>query len=76
MRGLVPKYSSTMRRTSGTRVEPPTRITSSTSFADSPASASALSQTWKERSRSGLIKPSNSARAIWNSRSIALPSLP
>ncbi len=40
--GLEPKNSSTTSRTLGMRVMPPTRITSSISFFDTPASASAF----------------------------------
>ena len=58
--GARPKRSPTSRRTSGTRVEPPTRTTSSICGASRPASASAWRQGPSVRSTIGRISASNS----------------
>ena len=62
--GILPKSSCTRRRTRGTRVDPPTRTTSSMSAGASPASASAIRQGAMVDSTSRPMSASSSARVI------------
>ena len=62
--GVLPKSSCTRRRTSGTRVEPPTSTTSSMSAGVRPASASACRHGPSVRATSGSMSRSSSARVI------------
>ena len=62
--GSRPKRAATRSRTSGTRVEPPTRTTSSIWSEVSFASVRARSQEASDRSTSGVMSASNSSRVI------------
>src|SRR5438552_2693051 len=62
--GGRPKISSIWRRTSGTRVEPPTATTSRTSRASTPASLSAWRHGVTVRATMSRIKRSNSSRPM------------
>ena len=62
--GVRPKNSPTRSRTSGTRVEPPTMTTSSTSSASTPASFNARRQASRVRLTRGAISSLNWSRVI------------
>ncbi|MNZ64924.1 hypothetical protein D3C78_831040 [compost metagenome] len=62
--GVRPKNSPTRSRTSGTRVEPPTMTTSSTSLASTSASFSARRHASSVRLTSAAISSSNRSRVI------------
>ncbi len=60
------KNSSTIARTIGMRVEPPTSTTESTSLGRRPAARSASFTTSNVRAISGVTSASSSARVTWN----------
>jgi hypothetical protein len=74
--GVRPKYSVTLRRTSGTRVDPPTRMRSLSTVAPNPAEISTSWQPTTLRSMYGAIIASNSARVMSKSRETGLPPGP